>query len=254
MTTSLTQLSLTDCCLTPRDEHGEMHWSFIRWTSRRTHARYIRACARGLRRLKGLQELELEFEIELAPAHMREEEEGEEEQDSSDSLTEGSSEVEGSDSELSDSELSEAQGSEAQGSEAQGSEAELSETELSEGGDEQLPDGSPAAAAGSSEGGAGPQCVGVCGGEGVGAAGGGSGAGSGGCGASSQGGVSGGAGGAGEEAESDDVTAADVQPLVDAIASLRPGLRELRLWIGRGLVGEERVLLLTDAQMAQLQR
>jgi hypothetical protein len=52
------------------------------------------------------------------------------------------------------------------------------------------------------------------------------------------------------------VTAADIQPLVDAIAGLRPGLRELRLWIGRGLVGrrEDRVLLLTDAQPLRSER
>lgn len=66
---------------------------------------------------------------------------------------------------------------------------------------------------------------------------------------------SGGGGGDGEEADGDDLTAADVQPLVDAIASLRPGLRELRVWLGRGRSGiaADRVLLLSRAQRAQLQ-
>jgi hypothetical protein len=42
---------------------------------------------------------------------------------------------------------------------------------------------------------------------------------------------------------------------VDAIASLRPGLRELQLWLGRGDLGHasERVLLLSEPQRAQLQ-
>jgi hypothetical protein len=46
-----------------------------------------------------------------------------------------------------------------------------------------------------------------------------------------------------EEAEGGELTAADVQPLVDAIASLRPGLRQLRVSLPR----------MSQAQRVQLQ-
>jgi hypothetical protein len=68
----MTKLSLGYCCLSAKDTGNDMVWSFSQWLDRRALTQHIRACARGLRGLTALQELELDLEIDLARKELRE--------------------------------------------------------------------------------------------------------------------------------------------------------------------------------------